>query len=132
MASEHVAIAQTELATDLQRLVSLVERSRVEEARLLARQLADRWPESGEVAYWARVLVPPRASTAADERTRTFGREFSWLRKHAHEYPGCWLAVSGDQLVAASTDRVEVIQRVKRAGVENEALLYFQPAVEYR
>ena len=33
---------------------------------------------------------------------------WAWLRAHRHEYPGQWLAVSGDRLIARGTSYDEV------------------------
>ena len=35
-------------------------------------------------------------------------REFDWIEAHKHEYPGPWVALDGDRLVAASLVEQEV------------------------
>src|SRR5262245_56814410 len=36
-------------------------------------------------------------------------REYQWLRDHAREYVGQWVALEGDQLVASGATAVEVL-----------------------
>jgi hypothetical protein len=124
--------SDTEVKADLRRLISLVEASRVEEARVLVVELAAKWPDSGSVQHWRGVLEPPRAYHTPVPPARSLEREYAWLRAHAHEYPGCWIALHGDHLVAADPDRKRVMDEVgATCGAEN-ALLFSQPKVPYR
>ena len=115
------------LLADLQQLVELVEASRVEEARALAPVLAARWPESQPIQHMARVLEPPKAAATGGRSGRALNRERAWLRTYAHEYPGCWLAVYEDRLIAADPDRRTVVAVARAALGEEGALLHFQP-----
>src|ERR1051325_9273874 len=99
---------EAELAMDLDRIKRLVEASDVEGARAFAREFGEKWPESPQVAYWCRVLAPPRVIGRFPATGRSFEPERECFRQHAAEYPGCWIAVYGDQLVAASPDRQAV------------------------
>ena len=56
-------------------------------------------------------------------------KERAWLREHAHEYPGCWLAVYEDRLIAAHLRLREVVAAARAALGEEKALLFFQPAL---
>ena len=51
-----------------------------------------------------------------------------WLKEHAHEYPGCWLAIYEDNLIAADPDLQTVLARTREAIGEESALVVQQPA----
>jgi hypothetical protein len=106
-----------------------VERGRVPEARVAVKELEARWPESPRVQYWARVLALPtsRVVTEPDPRSRPRDRERAWLREHAHEYPGCWLAVFEDRLIAADPDLEVVLTEADRTPEGQHSVLYMQP-----
>src|SRR5438552_299234 len=86
---------EREINATVERLRGLLSDGDVEAARALAREMQDRWPGSDVVRYWARVLAPPEVSVEHGERSRPLDRERAWLRQHADEYSGCWLAVYG-------------------------------------
>jgi hypothetical protein len=115
------------MRADLARLVALVEESQVEEARRLSAELAERWPESRPIQRLAQALQPPRVLAVGGIQPRSFDREFAWLDAHAHEYPGCWLAIHGDHLVAAGQKRRDVVAAARAALGTDRALLFFQP-----
>jgi hypothetical protein len=123
---------ETELAQDLGRLVRLVEEHRVEEARLLAPELAAKWPDSRDALHWARVLEPPKViPNRPGPPGRSFKRDYAWLREHAAEYPGCWIATYEDRFIAAAPDLAEVLAKIK-ASLDTErqmAHLHYQPPV---
>ncbi len=114
------------LEESLALLRSLVEADDVEAARSLAPQLLERWPESPEARHWARVLAPPKATALRGETSRCVEREREWLRQHRHEYPGCWLAVYEDRLVAADPDLQTVYKIAREALGDRGAVIYFQ------
>jgi hypothetical protein len=45
--------------------------------------------------------------------------EFRWLVAHRHEYPGLWLALDGDVLVASNKSLVEVLCQARHKGSPN-------------
>jgi hypothetical protein len=119
----------TEEAEALARLRRLLEEGAVEEARRLAPEMTARWPASAAIQHLARVLEPPRVVPSPPGlRGRSFDREHAWLQQHAGEHPGCWLAIYGDQLIAANPD-LSVVRRAIRAAIGDEmALLHYEPA----
>jgi hypothetical protein len=120
-----------ELTAALDHLRDLVGGSSIEEARSLVRELERQWGESEEVQYWARVLAPPVVRVRPGERGRPLDRERAWLREHAADHPGCWLALLGDQIVAADPDLGVVLQKMRGTPGADQALLHFEPpAVE--
>jgi Family of unknown function (DUF5678) len=98
-----------EIQADLARLIRLVETSRIDEARILVEDLAAKWPDSPRMQHWHTVLQPPRVIAVGGWPARSRDREFAWLDAHAHEYPGCWLAVFEDRLIAAEPDLKKVV-----------------------
>lgn len=124
-----VEIAETQ--HDLQRLTRLVEEGRVEEARRLAPDLAAKWPESRPLQHLARVLEPPKVlPNRSGPPGRRIDRDEAWLREHAREYPGCWIATYEDRLIAADPNLERVLEAVRAAlDVERQlAFMYYQPA----
>src|SRR5229473_3101784 len=91
---------QERLAADLQHLRDLLEADRVPEARRFVKELEQRWPEAERVQHYARVLEPPKVRMRPDIPARSREREWKWLEQHGREYPGCWLTIYGDQLIA--------------------------------
>lgn len=116
------------LDTMVEQLKSLLTDGDVEEARALAREMVGRWPEEDRARYWARVLAPPKVTVVPGEPRRNLDRERAWLRKHAGEYPGCWLAVNGDELVTADPDLAAVLKTVRESGGAERSLIHYEPA----
>lgn len=111
---------------DLSALKLQVEKGQVEEARAFVRELESRWPESSRVRYWAHVLAPPKFLGHQPATGRPLDRERNWLRDHAKAYPGCWIAVHGDELVAADPDLKVVTEAIRRTNIV-DPLVHFQP-----
>ena len=124
--TEPILTAETGLEEALARLKRLVEQSDVEGARAFVREVETAWPEDERVRYWARVLAPPRVVRTGPATGRPRKQEFAWLREHAAEYPGCWIALEGDRLLTADPDLKKVRAVVRQSGVR-DALLHFQP-----
>lgn len=120
--------ADEELEQRLAQLRDDVSHSRVPEARAAVKDLAARWPDSPRVQYWASVLAPPVIvpTSGRDPRSRPRDRERAWLREHRHEYPGCWLAVFEDRLIAADPDLAVVFREARRVLGTEGALLHYQ------
>jgi len=55
------------------------------------------------------------------------GATGAWLRDHAHEHPGCWLAVVDGTLVGAAPEISEVVAALKEHPRGGDALLHFEP-----
>jgi hypothetical protein len=115
-----------ELTMALARIKQFIETSAVEEARALAKEVVARWPEDGRAQYWARVLAPAKGRVVPGRRSRPLDRERAWLREHAHEYRGQWLAIFGDQLLAADKSLANVMKVVRETPGAEDALLHFQ------
>src|SRR5438552_2551923 len=118
---------QERLAADLQHLRALLEGNRVLEARRFVKELEQRWPEAERVRHYARVLEPPKVRMRPDIPARSREREWKWLEEHGREYPGCWLAIHEDRLIAADPDRRVVTARARQTLGEETYLLFHQP-----
>src|SRR5437763_13736445 len=115
------------LAEDLQRLRDLLDEGRGEAARRFVKELEPRWPDSERVRHYAHVLAPPVVRTRPDIKGRSRDREFAWLKQHAHEYPGCWLAIYEDRLIAADPDYPVVVAKTREVLGQEGALMFYQP-----
>jgi hypothetical protein len=50
-------------------------------------------------------------------------REARWLKENARQYVGQWVALEGDQLIAAGTSAIEVRDAAKAVGIERPLLV---------
>jgi hypothetical protein len=57
-------------------------------------------------------------------------RELQWLAAHRHEYPGLWLALDGDALVASSQSLAEVLRQARRKGSPNPLVAWSNEIAE--
>ncbi len=92
-------------------------------ARRTAAEGAARFPEHSGLAKTNRVLNPTRiVSGAADAPDRK--QEFAWLREHATQYHGSWVALLKDQLLASGETLEAVLQEIRARGLESQALVH--------
>lgn len=120
-------VGQGRLEAELAYLRALLGQGAVEQARVLIEELARHWPDDETVRHYARVLAPPRVSVRRGHRGPSRQLERTWLREHAREYPGQWLAVLADQLIAADPDLDVVLAAIRQTPEAQRALLHFQP-----
>jgi hypothetical protein len=99
----------------------------VEAARRFVNELEQRWPGPERVRHYAHVLAPSVARRRQDIKGRSRDREFAWLEQHAHDYPGCWLAVYEDRSTAADPDYAVLIAKTREVLGEEGALIFDQP-----
>jgi hypothetical protein len=119
--------SQHALDTDLAQLRGMLERGDAEGARTWVKNLQQQWPDNELVRHYAQVLAPPIVSVRHGHRGDSRQRERAWLREHAREYSGQWLAVLADQLVAADPDLDRVLAAVRETSGAQRPLLHFQP-----
>jgi len=112
-----------------QEIRRLSERGRMRDAWVIARWASAKRRDSELLARWAEVLKPTPARAAGPATGRPRRREESWLRRHAREYQGQWVALLGDRLIAASPRFSEVRQSVRAVGCASDVLLHFIPRV---
>ena len=118
-----------DVAEAIKQIAELLEHSDVEGARRAAREAQRLWPDHPRVQYWARVLQPPRVLGLRPATGQTLAQDRHWLREHAAEYPGCWLAVKGGRLIAVGRNPREVMAAVAEAGLESPPLVHYQADV---
>jgi len=53
--------------------------------------------------------------------------EMQWIQEHGHDYPGQWVAVDGDRLIAHGSDAKQVFAEVDRAGVADPLFAHLEP-----
>jgi hypothetical protein len=111
----------------LAHLRRLLERDEVEGARGFVKVLERRWPGNEHVQRLARVLAPPVARFYKGKPLRPLDPEVAWVRGNARNYPGCWLAISGDQLVASDPSLKVVLAKVRQVLGEEPPLLHWEP-----
>jgi len=116
-----------ELAEEWARFRDVLWYGSINDARTMIAEMAKRWPDSERVQHYARVLAPPVAKSVPGPN-RSVEKEFNWLKEHAREYPGCWLAVKGDQLVAADPDLKVVEEAALKCPETADALLFYEYA----
>jgi hypothetical protein len=125
--TEPAAEGAAALAEDLRCLRALLEDGNVEGARRLIADMAPRWPESTEVQHFARVLASPKARWVPGKRGRSMDKDFAWLREHAREYQGQWVAVYDGRLIAAGPRLAAVRERLREHPDVEGALLHRIP-----
>jgi hypothetical protein len=102
------------------RIRSLVEEGRILEARDL---LAGVGPDVPIDPYLRTVLSPPKARKS-DEQDVDRSPEFRWLQEHWAEYDGKWVALVGENLVAACSTLKELLACLDRLQFEREPLIH--------
>jgi hypothetical protein len=123
------AVVDHKVTDDLALLRDLVGRGELAEAREIVQDLERRWPDNEEVRRFARVLAPPAISVRHGSTAKPSRREYRWLREHSRAYPGCWLAVLDDRLIAASPDVKVVVEAIRQDPTARGALLHFEPGI---
>ena len=113
------------LERDLGELRDLLGSSRVDDARALVKKLAARWPNSDRVQHMAHVLAPPVARVVPGPPHRSLAKEIAWFKSHGHKYPGCWIAILGDQLLAADPSYRLVNDRLDPIPGSEDAVIFF-------
>ncbi len=120
--------AEVTLSDELLAVRSRIHRGDLEGARAPLRELQALHPEAAAVTDLARLLAPPGVRAVVRAPLRSMAAEHDWLHAHAHEHPGCWLALLGDQLLAADRDLREVVETARKTPGGERALLHYEPA----
>lgn len=119
-----------DLQQSLKRLIGMLNSHDVEGARAYVKELVREWPDAERVQHYARVLEPPRVigKSPASGKCFTPG-EKAWLKAHAHEHPGCWIALDDDRMIAADPE-LAVVRKAAHAEGVMDALYHFTPDPE--
>jgi hypothetical protein len=71
----------------------------------------------------ADASAPPTVKTVSIvDRSR--GAEFDWLRAHAREYPGQWVALDGGRLLGVAPDLKELLRCLAPGDRERNPLFH--------
>jgi hypothetical protein len=116
-----------ELSAGLEHLRALLERQDLASAREWVDRLRQRWPDSDRVQHFLRILTRPTVAQQPERPRRSRSQEYRWLRDHGGEHPGCWLALLGEDLIAADPDFAAVLGAVKKLPRPDDVLIHFQP-----
>lgn len=108
------------LAQDIKSLLDAQEHQAAQQA---ASKAADNYPDHSWLQCANRVLNPRRVTTApASGSGRT--KEFDWLRSNSEAYRGQWVALLGDELIAADHDFDIVLSEVRSRTLDSKPLVH--------
>ena len=116
-----------DLRAGLERIRREVEAGRVEEALRVAESLALDWPEDRTLQHWRQVLRPTTIRLLPPEPARDFEKERKWMREHAHEHAGEWVALKGDRLVCADPSAGAVHRAMADRSDRSELIVCYIP-----
>ncbi|MGH9939567.1 MAG: DUF5678 domain-containing protein [Blastocatellia bacterium] len=86
----------------------------------LRAQLENQAPNGSDDAVQPQLQPDPQDEAA-----------FKWINEHGNEYPGQWLVLDGDRLLAHGPDLAEVAAAARAAGVRFPLLHLVEPTREY-
>jgi hypothetical protein len=115
-------VEQSDIVSRVRALHDLLQREEITAARKMLDLIPLSALEDPAINRLRRALAPPtaRSSQRKDgERTQTF----AWLRQHAREYRGQWVAVGEDGLIAAAPTLKELRERLRSLAVPAEQSL---------
>jgi hypothetical protein len=108
-------------------IAQLAEAGRVREARESLQHALAVSPQSAGLKEWQKVLAPPMVRRVKGARTPSRQREREWLKLHASEHRGQWVALVGNRLLAAGPAFADVVAEARRKGEAASALVHFVP-----
>lgn len=108
----------------VQRIQALLELADLRGARKLLQEARERGSLEPELEKLEKLLAPPTYELIpADNRDRS--DEIQWLKEHANEYRGQWVAVLENQLLAHSPVLRDLMRRLDEVAPGVPALLHF-------
>lgn len=111
---------------------ALVESSRIREARERTDEFLQIWPDSKLLQIGKRILAPSVAKVVPSTKPpRSRTKENEWIKSNARNFPGQWLLVFEDRLIAGGPDLSEVIRQGQTTEDGKEGVLWFQPGPEW-
>ena len=124
MASAALEKSTPTIQEDIQELRRLFQEDFVL-ARDYFREVYARHGDAPELAYYKDVFMPPKpVMRRATKPMRDLRPDYAWIKAHAHDYYGQWLALFDGQLLAHGSDEREV-RRQAREQTESDQLLLF-------
>lgn len=101
---------------DLHEIKTLVESGRVREARRYLLGLRMSMEGRPEIDVWSQVLAEPVVISEHGATGGDLGINTAWLKQHASEYQGRWVALKQGVLLGSDKNRTELHRRLKSAG----------------
>lgn len=94
-------------------------------------ELRARWekPSANGAQETSQTASPTEPSSASPEQKDEAA--FKWINTYGSAYPGQWLALDGDRLLAHGTNLVEVAAAARAAGVQYPLLHLVEPPRAY-
>lgn len=103
-----------------------VERGNLRRARELVARAMQSTPNDPDVLRWYQVVAPavvrPGATCGADRR-----RDLEWLRIHASEHSGRWIAIDGGDLLDESPTLADLLNRIRNSHPTRTPLVEWIP-----
>jgi hypothetical protein len=81
-------------------------------ARELSAKGAEQHPENAELQKRAYILSPPKVTRGATTTGSAHRANRDWLKAHADEYHGQWVAVRDGELLDAAGSMEELVERI--------------------
>ena len=72
----------------------------------------------------ADLYAPAKVRVLDGVKARPRDEEFGWLREHAHEYAGQWIALDGNRLLAAAPRLKDLRGRLTPVDIERNPLFH--------
>jgi hypothetical protein len=111
----------TEDRTDIERQIrDLLAEGQIWEAQELLKSAGDRVPAESNLR---KVLGPARVRES-DIMDFDRSAEFHWLKTKAENYPGKWVALLGEDLLASSDTLKELLDRLAEIQPERRPLIH--------
>jgi hypothetical protein len=106
-----------------ERIHALVSAGDWRRARELLASLDEGTRAHPTLAAWARALAPPDVRVGGPGSGAGAEEDLAWMRQHAAEYRGEWVALRRGQLVAHARDRTELGKTLRERN-EPEGVLF--------
>lgn len=114
---------QTERVSSIAVIRDLLRQEMISAAREVLAVLPQNLLEDPALQALRRALAPPFVRTSSRLGVDR-SREFAWLREHAREYRGQWVAINENGLVAAAPTLRELRERLRAYPLEQLPLLH--------
>lgn len=112
------------------RIRHLVQVGEILEAQKLLAEALEQEDCGEDLSYWERLIGPTKKFRVGGEKAPDPAPDFRWLREHAQEYDGQWVALRNGELLASASSLKEVLSALKELEPEQATLLhriYYHP-----
>lgn len=101
----------------------LVESYRLHDARKFLEAVSQTLGPSEKLAYWQRVLAKTKVLPGTPASSVGNFANVAWLRHHARQYQGQWIALREGVLLGAHKSHQELSQQLRDSGTKYGALM---------